>query len=146
MTAKQAKTSLNFIPALVAILLVFAMPRLEDLVFPVVRDFAVVGVHREPSAITINGYLRKVRDCTFVGVQAITVDSTGHGHDAPLIFLDTPNNNIARPTGTQTWGPWRVTIKTDSDAESVRLTATHRCHWVYANDTDLINIPLKGIE
>lgn len=143
MTTEQVKVSLNFVPALVAILLVFAMPRLEHLFFPVVKDFAVVGIQREPSAITINGYMRKVRDCAFVGVRAASIDAAGHEHDAPLIFLDTPNNNATRPQGTQTWGPWRVTIKTESNAESVRLTATHRCHWVYANDTDLINIPLK---
>lgn len=142
-TDQRVNLSLNFLPVLVAILLVFAMPRLEHLIFPVVRDFAVVGIQREPGAITIDGYLRKVRDCKFVGVAAVTVDSTGRGHDAPLIFLDTPNNNITRPTGAQAWGPWRVTIRTDSNDESIRLTATHRCHWVYANDADLINIPLK---
>lgn len=142
MTAERIKVSLNFIPAMVAILMVFAMPRLEQLFFPVVRDFVVVGMVKEPEAVTINGYMRKVRDCKFVGVQASSVDSTGHEHDAPLIFLDAKDNNATRPQGTQTWGPWQITVKV-ADADSIRLSATHRCHWVYANDTLLANIPLR---
>ena len=142
MTTAQIKVSLNFVPALVAILMVFAMPRLEHLFFPVVGDFVVVGMVKEPEAVTINGYMRKVRDCKFVGVQASAIDATGHEYDAPLIFLDAKNNNATRPQGTQTWGPWQITVKV-SDADSVRLSATHRCHYVYANDTLLANIPLR---
>ena len=43
-----------------------------------------------------------------------------------------PNSNL----------PWQITVKV-ADADSVRLSATHRCHWVYANDTLLANIPLR---
>lgn len=139
---RNTRYSLNMLPALVALFLAITLPYLERLLFPVVKDFVVVGMVKEPQAVTINGYMRKVRDCKFVGVQAVSIDSSGHEQDAPLIFLDAKNNNATRPQGTQTWGPWQITVKV-ADADSVRLTATHRCHYVYANDTLLANIPLR---
>lgn len=139
---RNVRYGLNALPALVALFLVIALPYLERSLFPVVKDFVVVGMLKEPQAITINGYLRKVRDCTFVGVQAVAVNSAGHEHDVPIIFLDAKNNNANRPQGTQGWGPWRITVHV-SDADYIKLSATHRCHWVYANDTHLANIPLR---
>lgn len=139
---RNTRYSLSMLPALVALFLVITLPYLERLLFPVVKDFVVVGMVKEPQAVTINGYMRKVRDCKFIGVQAVAVDSSGHEHDAPLIFLDAKDNNPTRPQGTQTWGPWQVTVQV-SDADSIRLSATHRCHLVYANDTKLANIPLR---
>ena len=139
---RNTRYSLNMLPALVALFLVITLPYLERLLFPVVKDFVVVGMVKEPQAVTINGYMRKVRDCKFVGVHAVAVDATGHEHDAPLIFLDAKDNNAARPQGTQGWGPWRITVQV-SDVDSIRLSATHRYHLVYANDTKLANIPLR---
>lgn len=139
---RNTRYSLNMLPALVALFLVITLPYLERLLFPVVKDFVVVGMVKEPQAVTINGYMRKARDCKFVGVQAVAVDATGHEHDAPLIFLDPEDNNATRPQGTQGWGPWRITVQV-SDVDSIRLSATHRCHLVYANDTKLANIPLR---
>ena len=139
---RNTRYSLNMLPALVALFLAITLPYLERLLFPVVKDFVVVGMVKEPQAVTINGYMRKVRDCKFVGVQAVAVDATGHEHDAPLIFLDAKDNNATRPQGTQGWGPWRITVQV-SDVDSIRLSATHRCHLVYANDTKLANIPLR---
>lgn len=141
-TDQRVKFSLNFLPALVAIFLVVMLPKLEHWLFPVIKDFVIVGMVKEPQAVTINGYMRKVRDCKFVGVQATSITPDGHEHDAPLIFLDAKDNNASRPQGTQGWGPWRITVKV-ADADSVRLTATHRCHWVYANDTTLATVPLR---
>lgn len=138
---RNVRYGLNALPALIALLLVMLVPRIEHYLFPVVRDFVVVGMTKEPEAVTINGYMRKVRDCTFVGVQAVAM-AGGVEVDVPLIFLDAKNNNATRPQGTQGWGPWRVTVKV-SDADSIKLTSTHRCHWVYANDTHLANIPLR---
>jgi hypothetical protein len=109
-----------------------------------VKDFGVTSLVVTADSVEMSGYMRKVRDCKFIGVQALAVDGSGHEHDAPLIFLDAKNNNATRPQGTQGWGPWKVTIKT-KDADSVRLVSTHRCHWVYANDTSLANIPLRGL-
>ena len=133
---------LHLLPALVALFLVVTLPYVEKWLFPVVKDFVVVGMVKEPHAVTINGYMRKVRDCTFVGVQAVALDAAGHEHDVPIVFLDAQNNNANRPQGTQGWGPWRVTVHV-SEADGIRLSATHRCHWVYAVDTNLANIPLR---
>lgn len=138
---RNTRYTLNALPALIAFLLVIFIPRLEHYLFPVVRDFVVAGMTREPQAVTINGYMRKVRDCKFVGVQAVGVVS-GVEVDVPLIFLDAKNNNATRPEGTQGWGPWRITVKV-AEADAIKLTSTHRCHWVYTTDTHLANIPLR---
>lgn len=143
MNAKRAKCWLmNALPAIVAIALVVTLPQLERWLFPVVKDFVVVSMEKEPQAVTISGYMRKVRDCKFVGVQAVAVDANGYEYDVPIVFLDAKNNNANRPQGTQGWGPWRVTVKV-SEADAIRLSSTHRCHWVYANDTNLATIPLR---
>ena len=138
---RNVKYTLNALPALVALLLVMLIPRVEHYVFPVVKDFVIVGMVKEPEAVTISGYMRKARDCKFVGVQASAI-SGGYEVDVPLIFLDAKNNNANRPQGTQSWGPWKVTVKV-SDADSIRLVSTHRCHWVYTTDTELANVPLR---
>ena len=140
---QKTRVFIGLLPALVAALLVMLLPRIEQAAFPVVRDFLITNLARTGEHVVMSGYMRKVRDCRFVGVQAIAIDSAGHVHDAPLIFLDAANNNATRPAGGQAWGPWKVTIKA-ADADALRLVATHRCHWVYAVDTTLANIPMHA--
>lgn len=132
--------TLNALPALIALLLVVLVPRIEHYLAPVVRDFVVVGMQKTPDTITLQGYMRKARDCNFVGVQAVA-DVGGTQVDVPLIFLDAKNNNATRPQGTQAWGPWRVTVQA-ANAQAIHLTSTHRCHWIYTTDTHLATIPL----
>ena len=94
---RNTRYSLSMLPALVALFLVITLPYLERLLFPVVKDFVVVGMVKEPQAVTINGYMRKVRDCKFIGVQAVAVDSSGHEHDAPLCKCPMPTLSDCRP-------------------------------------------------
>ena len=137
----QTRFSLNALPFVVALFLLIAVPRIEHFLFPVVKDFVVTGMVKEPHAVVINGYMHKVRDCNFVGVQVVTVND-GIEVDAPLIFLDTQNNNATRPKGTQGWGPWQVVVKAEA-ADAIKLTSTHRCHPFWATDTVLATVPLR---
>ena len=137
----QTRFSLNALPFVVALFLLLAVPRIEHFLFPVVKDFVVTGMVKEPDAVTINGYMHKDRDCNFVGVQTVSI-SNGIEVDAPLIFLDAKNNNDTRPKGTQGWGPWQITVKVSS-ADAIKLTSTHRCHPFWATDTVLATIPLR---
>lgn len=139
---RHLRYSLNILPFVTAILVLMIVPRLEKWLMPVVSDFVVASVWAETDAVFMTGYMRKARDCTFVGVQAVTFQE-GHEHDVPLVFLDTRNNNATRPPGTQAWGPWMVTVRTDH-ADAVKLTATHRCHPFYTTDTVLATVPLRG--
>ena len=145
MTIEQkTRVFVNLIPALIAAMLMMLMPRLERAFFPVVRDFGITALNVYGDTVVMSGYMRKVRDCKFVGVQALGVDSAGRESDVPLIFLDAADNNATRKPGSQNWGPWKVTVKV-ADADSIKLVSTHRCHWVYAVDTSLANIPLRGL-
>lgn len=134
--------SLRLLPFVVALGLMLLVPRFEQFFFPVVRDFTVMGVDTEPEAITIKGYMRKVRDCQVLGLTVMSVDRTGAATEVPIIFLDRPQGGVSRPVGSQGWGPWKVTVKA-SDVDLLRLTVTHRCHWFYSSDTVLANIPLR---
>lgn len=138
---RHLRYSLNVLPFVVALVILMVLPRLERALFPVVSDFVVTSLTKTPEYVVVSGYMRKTRDCTFVGVQAVAVQEA-HEHDIPLIFLDARNNNATRPLGSQAWGPWKVTFPT-TYADSVKLTSTHRCHPFYATDTPLANIPLR---
>lgn len=138
---RQTVFALNIMPFVVALLLVMGAPLAEQRLFPVVKDFVVTSLQRQPEAVVVSGYMRKVRDCQFVGIQAVA--ATGDAEfDVPLQFIDGTDRNATRPQGTQSWGPWRVTVPAIK-ADSLRLTATHRCHPLWATDTHLALIPLR---
>lgn len=140
--SKNTQVSLNILPFVVAMTIILFLPRVETLLMPVVKDFVVTSMSRDASSVTISGYMRKVRDCQFVGIQAAAV-SGEVTYEVPLLFLDTKiDTNTTRPTGTQAWGPWRITLPA-VQADEIKLTSTHRCHSVWATDTSLASIPLR---
>lgn len=140
--SKNTQFSLNILPFVVAMTIIIFLPRVESALMPVVKDFVVTSLARDESSVTISGYMRKVRDCQFVGVQATAV-SGGASYDVPLLFLDAKvDTHGTRPSGTQAWGPWRITLPA-IQADEIRLTSTHRCHSVWATDTPLAALPLR---
>lgn len=140
--SRQTRFALNLLPFVMALAIVLALPRLEQITLPVVRDFVVTGMTKEPGFVTLSGYMRKARDCQFVGVQATAMAGPDY-YDVPIHFLDGGAQNATRPTGTQDWGPWRITLPV-TQADEVRLVSTHRCHPLWATDTRLATIPLRA--
>lgn len=140
--SRHLRYSLNVLPFVVALSILMILPRLERALLPVVTGFVVTSMTKTPEHVVLSGYMRKDRDCIFVGVQAVAIQDA-HEHDVPLIFLDARNNNATRPQGSQAWGPWKVTVPA-LYADSIKLISTHRCHPFYTTDTELASIPLRA--
>ena len=145
------KLVLQVLPILIAILLLTVLRWAEYIFFPVVKDFHLTSLERVDNYIVMQGYMRKVRDCRYVGVSADGIAPSGHV-DLPLRFLEsnTVNDNTTRPQGTQNWGPWRVVIPTVPNISAVVLYSVHSCHPAWETTTELARLPLlaaqKGTE
>lgn len=134
---------LSTIPAAV-LLFVLASWRIAELVFfPVVDNFVVHSVERQFDRIIISGTLNKARACRFESVRAYGI-STPNGRQAlPLLFMDSRGDETAtRPTGPQKWGPWRITVPATPNVVSIELKSLHSCHWLWAQQTHLADVPL----
>ena len=141
------KLALRVLPILIAILLLTALRWAEYIFFPVVKDFHLTSLERVDNYIVMQGYMRKVRDCRYVGVSAEGTTTSGHV-DLPLRFLESNsvNDNTTRPQGTQNWGPWRVVIPTVPNISTVTLYSVHSCHLAWETTTELARLPLLAAQ
>ena len=145
------KLVLRVLPILIAILLFAVLRWAEYIFFPVVKNCHLTSLERVDNYIVMRGYMRKVRDCRYVGVSAEGVTPSGYV-DLSLRFLDSAiiNDNTTRPRGTQNWGPWKVVIPTVPNISTVVLYSVHSCHLAWETTTELARLPLlattKGTE
>ena len=142
------KLALRVLPILIAILLLTALRWAEYVFFPVVKDFHLTSIERVDNYIVMQGYMRKVRDCRYVGVSAEGITPSGRV-DLPLRFLDSAiiiNDNTTRPQGTQNWGPWKVVIPTVPNINTVVLSSVHSCHPAWGTTTELARLPLLAAQ
>ena len=141
------KLVLRVLPILIAILLLTAFRWAEYTFFPVVKNFHLTSIERVDNYIVMQGYMRKVRNCRYVGVSAEGTTSSGRV-DLPLRFLDSAiiNDNTTRPQGTQNWGPWKVVIPTVPNISTVVLYSVHSCHLAWETTTELARLPLLAAQ
>ena len=141
------KLALQVLPILIAILLLIAFRWVEYAFFPVVKNFHLTSIERVDNYIVMQGYMRKVRDCRYVGVSAEGITPSGRV-DLPLRFLESNivNDNTTRPQGTQNWGPWRVVIPTVPNINTVVLYSVHSCHLAWETTTELARLPLLAAQ
>ena len=141
------KLVLRVLPILIAILLLTALRWAEYVFFPVVKNFHLTSIERVDNYIVMQGYMRKVRDCRYVGVSAEGITPSGPV-DLPLKFLESNsiNDNTTRPQGTQNWGPWRVVIPTMPNISTVVLYSVHSCHLAWETTTELARLPLLAAQ
>ena len=137
------KLALRVLPILIAILLLSVFRWAEYTFFPVVKDFHLTSIERTGSYIIMQGYMRKVRDCKYIGISAEGLTSSGHV-DLPLKFLDANNgnDNTTRPQGTQNWGPWKVVIPASPSITAIDFHSVHSCHLAWETTTELARVPL----
>ena len=138
---------LRVLPILIAILLLASFRWAEYFFFPVVKDFHLTSLERVDNYIVMQGYMRKVRNCRYVGVSAEGTTPSGRV-DLPLKFLDnaTVDDNTTRPQGTQNWGPWRVVIPAVPNISTVVLYSVHSCHPAWETTTELARLPLLAAQ
>ena len=145
------KLVLRVLPILIAILLLTVLRWAEYIFFPVVKNFHLTSIERVDNYIVMQGYMRKVRDCRYVGVSAEGIAPSGRV-DLPIRFLESNsvNDNSTRPQGTQNWGPWRVVIPTAPNINTMVLYSVHSCHLAWETTTELTRLHVlaakKGTE
>ena len=141
------KLVLRVLPILIAILLLAVLRWAEYIFFPVIKDFHLTSLEKVDSYIVMQGSMRKVRDCRYVGVSAEGTTTSGRV-DLPLRFLDSAiiNDNTTRPQGTQNWGPWKVVIPTAPNINTVVLYSVHSCHLAWETTTELARLPLLAAQ
>ena len=141
------KLMLQVLPILLAILLLTVLRWAEYIFFPVVKNFHLTSIERVDNYIVMQGYMRKVRDCRYVGASAEGIAPSGRV-DLPLSFLDSAiiNDNTTRPQGTQYWGPWKVVIPTVPNINTVVLYSVHSCHLAWETTTELARLPLLAAQ
>ena len=141
------KLVLRVLPILIAILLLSVFRWAEYTFLPVVKNFHLTSIERVDNYIVMHGYMRKVRDCRYVGVSAEGATTSGRV-DLPIRFLESSivNDNTTRPQGTQNWGPWRVVIPTVPDINTIVLYSVHSCHPAWETTTELARLPLLAAQ
>lgn len=97
---------------------------------PVVANALVTQSEIDADGVLIWGTFDKLRDCKFVeavaNVGAISLD---------LEFQDARKNRaVTRPTGMQTFGPWRLS----PGLYPIKITVRHACHSFWNTSTVLI--------
>lgn len=141
--SKHTEIALHLWPLVLGILIILGSMKIEHLVFPVVEDFHISKMERKGDYVVMSGFMRKTRNCTFVGVSAELVQEKSTVQ-IPLTYLDSTSDHTAtRPTGTQGWGPWQILIPAVQSNAIVSLTATHKCHLWWTTQSRLANIPAK---
>lgn len=137
------RIALFLMPVAVAFGIIATIQYIEQAFFPVVSDFHVTSMRQYQDRIIMRGYMRKTRNCAFAGVS---VFGSHGGEKTPLqlLFLDSvaDSHNATRPTGTQPWGPWRISIPVSPEIQMVTLTAIHDCHFAWATKTHLVTFPV----
>lgn len=106
---------------------------LEGYLNPVVDSFRIETVLPDENSLIFYGTFEKKRDCNFVGLYG-TIEKDKHYTHIPVSFEDTPR---IRTTGTQYFGPWRVSVTTEQ-FRSMKLYATHDCHNGYLTKTKIL--------
>ena len=126
------------LPMVLGMLLVLSLNRIEHYFFPVVTEFTVIKMQRAEGGLLVSGYMRKARNCQFVGATAKTQNGTELG----LQFMDFPIHNASRAPGSQAWGPWQIYLPLEPAAHTVHLSAVHTCHGFWASTTGLVTLPI----
>jgi len=140
MFATHLAASLKLLPFVVAIGLLLLVPRVERFFLPVLEDFIITSIQKDEKVMVVHGYVRKVRDCEYVGTQAWVK----HGqvrYEVPLVFPTTPSTRVSDPSGPLMWGPITAYLPLVS-AEEIRVVMTHKCHPLWVHETQLLRMPV----
>lgn len=106
-------------------------PVIETKYMPVVRDIQVEDVSKADDAFTslhIRG--RKVRNCKFLEVNALTGDEL---FPEKAIVRIPKYDGTSRPAGLQDFGVWEF----EPRGHFLKLIVTHSCHALWDTTTEL---------
>lgn len=131
------------IPLLLAMGLPYTANRAEHRYMPVVEDFVVLDMQVTQGSAVMSGVMNKVRNCQYLGLGATAIYNTGETDAVPVWTRGTINGqSFTRPTGSQAWGPWVITVPISPATVAIKFDLVHRCHLLWSSATDLGVIPL----
>jgi hypothetical protein len=126
------------------VVLFFAGPRLEALLYPPVDLFHIVEIERSEGRVVISGILYKNRgECSPTEIVLTTGGPPG-AENTEILNVDFQDHVRTRPRGGQSWGPWVIQ---DGGIHGPVFTiyAVHRCHFFWNVQTSLHRGPSSDI-
>lgn len=113
--------------------------------FPVVRDFKVEYIRKEPDGgFTAGGTLVKSKPCEFLG---LTIYGVKNGTPKLLVAQfkkDIFGSDVGQ--GYQSWGPWTVRLPPALlEMDQMEIMGTHRCNGMWVQSTVYTTFDLKAL-
>lgn len=140
-----------FAPVLGALCTLFILYVIEPKLLPVVDGFKITSFERTNEDFILRGVLHKHRPCELVAVNVIGVPRNPQAHQHVLYHID-PDVLLGgnAPVGRMTWGPVVLHIPAGFDTltpllKSIRVTAIHRCHVLWAMESEYTTIPVESL-
>lgn len=145
MIDRTAKFVVNAVAPIFGLLVsLWIIWNVETRFFPVVQDFKVNSIVKSEAGYTAMGELKKSRSCEFLGLTIYA-----HRPGEPKMLLAQFKKDIFGSdvgTGHQSWGPWTVRFPAKvSEYEYLEIQGTHRCHALWLQTSEYINLPIKEL-
>lgn len=138
--SRHTKIALKLWPIVLGMLIILGMMRIEQAWFPVITDFHISKLEHKQGYVVLSGFMRKTRDCSFVGVSAELVNGSVR-KGLPFTYSNPYSDASMHQLDAQGWGPWKIIIPANQTNAIVSLTATHRCHVWWQTQSHLGNLP-----
>lgn len=113
-------------------------PSIEREYFPIVSNFDYSIVSIKDGQVELTATVSKYRYCETKALTAFSIDESGVYTVSPIVFKEREPLIITRPIGPQNLGTWRI----KTDAPTLKLEVTHKCHFLWNITTPLATIDI----
>lgn len=140
------KTLSAFMPIFGFLVTFWVIYNVETRFFPVVKDFHVDYVVKDPDGgFTAGGALLKARPCEFLGLTIYGV----RGEEPKLIVGQYKKDIFGADVGHgfQSWGPWSMRLPGAlMSMDKLQVMGTHRCHALWVQTSVYTEINIKELQ
>lgn len=113
-------------------------PAIEARKWPVYSNWKVIKTEATSAGVTrVWVQFQKVRPCTFASITWLWGDPPSPPTRVELDLGD-PDNDLTRPLGWHTEGPWTVGLPEKLIHEGSLVVVHHQCHALWRTDTQVL--------